>query len=335
MKRFINKVFTSLPHSGFHWEMFTGALGTQIEIIRADHNDTANVKKGIKDADIAVLAGDISKEVLNSALNLKWVHCDHSGVNNSAHPEIFQRGILLTSSAGRSAAVLAEHIFFLMLSLVYDSRLLEKQQRDHIWNNLYKDRRGLFSKTIGIIGMGHTGKALAARAKAFGMTVLGYGRYECLSPAGTHPCADRMWFADNADAIDGLLKESDIVVLTVRLSDQTYHMIDERALKLMKPSSYLINMARGAVVDENALYNALVNKTIAMAASDVFTEEPLSKDSPLWDLPNFVITPHCTPEVPDLALSGLNIICENIWRYREGEELLNCLTVRDVYTKNR
>ncbi|MDR0463853.1 MAG: D-2-hydroxyacid dehydrogenase [Treponema sp.] len=331
MEREIKKVFTSLPHSGRHWDILIEALGPQTEIARASHDDTANVKKGIKDADTAILAGDVSREVLDASLCLKWVHCDHSGVNNSAHPEIFQRGIFLTSSAGRSASVLAEHIFFLMLSLIYNSRLLEQQQRDHNWNNLYRESRGLCSKTIGIIGMGHTGKALASRAKTFGMNVLGYARGRQPVPPG----ADRMWFADNGDTIDALLMESDIVVLTVRLCDETYHLIDERALSIMKRSAYLINMARGAVVDEDALYRALINKTIAMAASDVFTQEPLSKESPLWDLPNFVLTPHCTPEVPDLALSGLNIICENIRRYREGRELLNCLTARDVYTKNR
>jgi phosphoglycerate dehydrogenase-like enzyme len=103
----------------------------------------------------------------------------------------------------------------------------------------------------------------------------------------------------------------------------------------MKPAAYLVNMSRGAVVDEAALYRALVNKTIAMAASDVFETEPLREDSPLWDLPNFVITPHCTPEVPDLALSGLNIIRDNIRLYREGNILRNQLDARDVYTKGR
>jgi phosphoglycerate dehydrogenase-like enzyme len=92
-------------------------------------------------------------------------------------------------------------------------------------------------------------------------------------------------------------------------------------------------MSRGSVVDEAALYKALENKTIAMAASDVFETEPLPKESPLWDLPNFVITPHCTPEVPDLALNGLKIICENIRRYREGTPLFNCISAKDVYTK--
>jgi phosphoglycerate dehydrogenase-like enzyme len=327
--RIIKTVFSTEPYTDWHWDKLICALGSGVEIVRARHSDIQGVREGIKDADVAILAGDISREILAAARKLKWVHCDHSGVNNSAHPEIFERGILLTSSAGRSAAVLAEHIFYLMLSLIYDSRTLEQQQRDHNWNNLYRERRGLYSKTIGIIGMGYTGKTLAVRAKAFGMTVMGYGRTPGPVPEGV----DNMWYADNGDTIDPLLKESDIVVLTLRLSDETWHLIDERALGLMKPTAFMINMSRGAVVDEAALYKALVNKTIAMAASDVFEAEPLPKESPLWDMPNFVITPHCTPEVPDLALNGLNIICENIKRYREGSPLLNCLTARDVYTE--
>jgi phosphoglycerate dehydrogenase-like enzyme len=280
---------------------------------------------------VAILAGDIGREVLEAGKNLKWIHTDHAGANNSAHPELFQRGIILTASAGRSAPVLAEHIFFLMLSLIYDSHTLEQQQRDHNWKNLYQDRRGLYTKTIGIVGLGHTGKALAVRAKAFGMSVLGYDREASSLPEGV----DKAFFRDKGEAIDELLKTCDIVALTVRLSDETFHLIDHRAFSLMKPTAYLVNMSRGAVVDEAALYRALVNKTIAMAASDVFETEPLQKDSPLWDLPNFVITPHCTPEVPDLALSGLNIICDNIRLYREGRILQNQLDARDVYTKGQ
>ncbi|GHT67570.1 3-phosphoglycerate dehydrogenase [Spirochaetia bacterium] len=324
----IKKVFTTEPYTDWHWDKLVEALGP-VEIVRARHDDIPDVKEKIKDADVAIMAGDISAEVLAAGKNLKWVHCDHAGANNSAHPEIFQRGIYLTASAGRSAPVLAEHIFFLMLSLIYNSRELEQQQRAHSFNNLYRDRRGLYTKTIGILGLGHTGKALATRAKAFGMTVLGYDREALEVPPGV----DKAYFADKGQNIDEILKASDIVVLAVRLSDETYHLIDDRALHLMKPTAYLVNMARGAVVDQAALHKALVNKTIAMAASDVFDPEPLPKDSPLWDLPNFVITPHCTPEIPDLALSGLNIICDNIKLYREGKPLRNQLDARDVYTK--
>jgi phosphoglycerate dehydrogenase-like enzyme len=329
--RVIKKVFTTEPYTDWHWDKLVEAFGPGVEIVRAKHKDLPDVKEKIKDADVAILAGDISEEVLEAGENLKWIHADHAGANNSAHPELFRRGIILTASAGRSAPVLAEHIFFFMLSLVYDSRTLERQQRDHNWNNLYRDRRGLYTKTIGIVGLGHTGKALARRAKAFDMTVLGYDRESSPLPEGV----DRAFFRDKGDAIDELLKTSDIVVLAVRLSDETFHLIDDRAFSLMKPAAYLVNMSRGAVVDEAALYRALVNKTIAMAASDVFETEPLQKDSPLWDLPNFVITPHCTPEVPDLALSGLNIIRDNIRLYREGKVLRNQLDARDVYTKGK
>jgi phosphoglycerate dehydrogenase-like enzyme len=144
---------------------------------------------------------------------------------------------------------------------------------------------------------------------------------------------DKAYFADKGQGVEELLKESDVVVLAIRLSDATFHLINERTLKLMKSGALLVNLARGSVVDEAALYRALKDKTIAGAASDVFETEPLQKESPLWDLPNFVITPHCTPEVPDLALSGLNIICDNIRLYREGNTLRNLLDIRDVYTK--
>jgi phosphoglycerate dehydrogenase-like enzyme len=254
-----------------------------------------------------------------------------AGVNDSAHSEIFERKIFLTASAGRSAPVLAEHAFYLALSLIYDSRNLDTQQRSHTWNNLYRDRRGLYTKTLGVIGLGYTGKEVAKLGKAFKMRVLGYDRNSFETPEGI----DQVYFEDRGETIDQLLKESDIVILAVRLSDATFHMINDRTLKLMKPAAYLVNMSRGPVVDEKALYNALVNKTIAMAGSDVFETEPLPENSPLWDLPNMVITPHCTPEVPDLTASSLNIILNNIKLYREGKYLLNALDARDVYTKQK
>jgi phosphoglycerate dehydrogenase-like enzyme len=329
--RKIKKVFTSEPYTDWHWDTLLEALGSGVEIKRAPHDDIPAVKEAIRDADVVIMAGDISLDVLNAAKELKWVHCDHAGANNSAHPELFQRGIFLTASAGRSAPVLAEHVFYLLLSLVYKSRAVEQQQRDHLWTKLYQDSRGLYSKTMGIVGLGHTGRALALRAKAFEMNVTGYDREAFELPPGV----DKAYFADKGQRVDALLKECDVVVLTVRLSDETFHIINERTLNLMKPDALLVNLSRGSVVDEAALYQALVKGTIAGAASDVFETEPLQKESPLWDLPNFVITPHCTPEVPDLALSGLNIIRDNIHRYREGRPLRNLLDARDVYTKGK
>ena len=121
-------------------------------------------------------------------------------------------------------------------------------------------------------------------------------------------------------------------MLAVPLSDATHHLIGERELQLMKPSAYLINMARGAVVDEAALLGALQAGRIAGAGLDTFEREPLPPESPLWDAPNTLITPHTTPQVSDRTGRSLAIIEENARRYRSGEPLLNLLRPEDVYT---
>jgi phosphoglycerate dehydrogenase-like enzyme len=291
----INTALVTITYEGRHWDEIEEAL-TPSKIIRANPNDHAAISEALKTADIALLEGDISAQILGEGKNLKWIHCNHAGVNRSARPEIFERGIILTCSAGRSGPVLAEHVFYLLLSLIYRSRLVEEQQRKHVWKTIYDDYRGLFGKTIGIVGLGYTGKEVAARAKAFGMRVLAYDRAFNGVPAN----ADAILSADKGEAVDALLRESDVVVLSCRLSDETYHLIDKRAFGIMKNTALLINMSRGAVTDEAELAIALKTGVIAGAASDVFETEPLQADSPLWDLPNFVMTPHCTPEMPDM-----------------------------------
>ena len=181
---------------------------------------------------------------------------------------------------------------------------------------------------MGIIGLGCTGRELAVRAGQFSMRVLGYGRMNMEKPEGV----GTFYCMDNGDDITPLLEQSDILVLCCRLSDETYHLIGKEALAKMKPGALLINMARGQVVDSEALSDALKRGVIAGAGSDVFEQEPLPPESLLWDAPNMIITPHCTPEMPDLTARCLDIICENIRRYRAGEPLLNRLVPRDIYT---
>lgn len=327
--RTIKKVLATVPYTGEHWDTLVKAL-EPAEIVRVKHSDTAAVLEAIKNVDVAIVSGDVSVEMLNAAKNIKWIHGDFAGLNGSAHPEIFEREIILSSSAGRSAEVLAEHAFYFMLSLVYDSRTLEKNQQAHVWDNrAIAEKRGLITRTLGIIGYGNTGKHLVKLARAFGMKILVYSRSARPAPEGV----TKFYSQEKGDTIDELLKESDIVTLSMSLSDNTKHMIDERALSLMKPTAYLINMARGPVVDEKALYNALVNGTIAGCGSDVFEKEPLPPESPLWNLPNIYITPHNTPAVQDKVGASLRYILENIKHYKAGEPLINILDKRDLYTK--
>jgi phosphoglycerate dehydrogenase-like enzyme len=328
--RKLQKVLVTIDYySQPNWDRLCKAL-VPAEIVRAKHGDDNAVKEVIKDVDAAIMGGDISREVFLSAEKVKWIHCDHAGLNKSAFPEVFDRGVILSSSSGRSAPALAEHAIYFILSCIYDSRLLEEQQRAHSWHHPYsgRGRFALYSKTVGIIGMGKTGTEIINRLRGFNVRILAYTR----SVKEIPPEVDRVYFKDKGESCDELLQESDILVITAPLTNESYHMIDERAFSLMKKTAFLVNMARGAVVDEKALCKALINSTIAGAGSDAFEDEPLPGDSPLWDLPNMLISPHATPPVSDRDANSLDIICENIRLFRAGKPLLNVLSLRDMFS---
>lgn len=327
--RDITCALVAVAYAERHQQDLRNAL-SPAEVIEVSWTDQDAVSTALERAEVAVIPGAIDERFL-SAPRLRWVHCDAAGIEGSARPEIFERGLIVSASAGRSAPVLAEHALFLTLSLIYDSPALSAAQHEHRWRGIpgYSERTGLYGKTIGIVGLGATGLAVARLARALHMRVLGYRRSDLPAP----PDVDQLYSTERGDELIGLLQESDVVVLSTRLSDETYRLIGEKELRAMKPSAYLINMARGAVVDEPALVRALQEHRIAGAGLDVFTSEPLPADSPLWDLPNVVITPHMTPEMPDFQGECLAIIRDNIRRYRAGEPLRNALVPQDVYTR--
>jgi len=323
-------VVTTLRYSGEHWERLVRALAGA-RILRFNSSDDPELQIALATADVALLAQDPNERLL-SAPRLRWIHVDHAGLNRAARPEAFRPGLILTGSAGRSAPVLAEHALFFALALAYRFPSFLDAQRAHQWGVTGQDQlRGLFGRTMGIVGLGHTGQALAIRAKAFGMHVLGYRR-RATEPV---PGVDQLYSAGAADSLDPLLEQSDFVVLALSLSDRTHHLIGPRELQRIGPDGYLINIARGAIVDESALLQALHEGRIAGAGLDTFAVEPLPKDSPLWDAPNTLITPHLTPAVPDRTGRSLDIICENIRRFRAGEPMLNVLTPEDMYTPQK
>lgn len=325
----IEYVLATLPYQGAHLERLRRAFApAEVHLFRRD--DAAGIAAALEQADVAVLAGDLDERFLR-APKLRWIHCDHAGLNKSARPEVFERGLLVTSSAGRSSPVLAEHAILFMLALAYNFVGFHDAQKEHRWGIPGQDAlRGLFGRTVGIIGLGNTGSELVVRTKAIGMRVLGYRRRATEPPAGV----DRLYAAECGDTLDELLKESDYVVLAVPLSDATHHLIGERELRLMKPTARIVNMARGPVIDEEALLRALKEGWIAGAGLDTFAQEPLPASSPLWDAPNTLITPHTTPQVPDRTGRSLDVIEENARRYRAGTSpLVNQLMPEDVYTR--
>jgi phosphoglycerate dehydrogenase-like enzyme len=261
---------------------------------------------------------------------LKWVHCDQAGLTHSARPEVFARKITITGSAGRSAPALAEHalMFCLLLSSGYPG-FYEAQRRQE-WRRTpeMKGLRALYGQTIGILGVGHTGMAIAARAKAFEMRILGYRRRDEPAPPGF----DEVFSADKGQTIFPILEEADFVVLALNLSDATRHLINDEALRRMKRDAFLINLARGSVVDQDALILALKEGRIAGAGLDVTDPEPLPSGHPLWTAPNVLITPHFSAASADKSERSLSIIIENLQRYRQGAPLLNRLLEEDVWT---
>ena len=303
----------------------------EAEFIRLDNRDEAGIARALKRVDVAVLAGDLDGRYLD-APNLRWIHCDHAGLNRSAVPELFERDdLVVTGSAGRNAAALAQHAMFFALALAYEAPRLIHSQEQHRWNSLadYSDGLCLWGKTLGIVGYGNTGKALARLAKAFGMRVIAYGRH----PEDAEPeIVDQYRDAADEGGLGGLLTASDFVVLTIRMTDDTYHLIGERELNMMKSSAYLINLARGSVVDEQALGSALAHEVIKGAGLDVFEQEPLPQGAPIWDAPHTIFTSHTTLRLPDATSRSLAIIRENRRRFLAGEPMLNALRLSDVYS---
>jgi phosphoglycerate dehydrogenase-like enzyme len=190
-------------------------------------------------------------------------------------------------------------------------------QQAHEFNRRIPPRE-LCGKTVGIIGMGHIGAAVAQRARAFGCRVLGIRR--SFTARGPDAVADE---AVPPSDLDYLLGESDFVVIAAPLTPETRGLIGEAQLRAMKPSACLINVARGAIVDEPALIRALKEGWIAGAGLDVFVREPLPPESELWDLENLILTPHISGGTEIYSLRATEIFCANLRRYLAGQPLEN------------
>ena len=296
------------------------------EFCYVDFFDKEKLAQEVKDADVAILMGDVDPCLLGEN-TLKWIHCDHAGLNGSARPEVFARGIPVTGAAGRSAPVLAEHCIYFMMQGCYHTKELLRAQENCTWGvDGMNTWRGLYGRTVGIVGMGNNGRMLADRLHAFGMNIVAYDKF----PIKGYDYISQKYCADAGDTIQPLLEQSDFVVLTLALTDETYHMINKETLAQMKDGAFLVNMARGGIVCTEDLIEALNSGKLSGAGLDVFEEQPLSPESPLWKMEQVYITPHSTPQVPDRAARSVEIIRENARRFEAGEPLLNRMRPEDA-----
>lgn len=282
-----------------------------------------------KEYDVAIFNGNYHPAILENPA-IRWIHCCHAGVEKGMKPELFEKGIILTTSSGRSAPALAEHVLTFMLALTYDLPGMYRAQQEHRWNvsREYSQRTGLWGKTVGILGLGKTGTELARLCKAFDMTVLGYKRSKVQVEN-----VDEIYASAEGDDLCDLLSRCDYVALTLELNDDTWHIIGKDELAAMKSTAYLINLGRGGLVDEPALIDSLQAGTIAGAGLDTFEVEPLPEESPLWELPNVLITPHMTPKHPQFEQRMMSYVYENIKAYREGGTFVNRVSEKNLFTK--
>ncbi len=273
----------------------------------------------IGEADVLVISGFWKNELLDGASKLCFIQSISAGINQYGQALLRQRGIRLTSAAGVNANAVSEHAMAHILSfarLMHTGR--DNQHKRHfrgLISDLSQREDELGGKTLLIVGLGRIGRRLAKLAKAFDMRVLATKR----RPELIASSADTVY---GSDYLPHLLPQADYVALTCPLTPQTENLIDASALAAMQPTAYLLNMARGRVVDEPALIAALQKGQIAGAGLDCTWEEPLPADSPLWAMENVIITPHSAGETRQYEANVIDILLENLARLWRGESML-------------
>ncbi len=244
---------------------------------------------------------------------LKWVHALTAGVDAFLVPGILEGRVRLTNSRGIHGIPMAEHCFAMMLSFNRGIAKFVRNQQQKKWDHNVTLTE-LHGKTLGIVGLGSIGMEIARLGSAFGMRVLGVKR----TPGQPTEGVSRVV---SYEGLDMVLKESDYIVLTVPLTQETRDLIGKRELELMNSHAVLINLARGEVVDEPALVTALETKEIAGAGLDVYCQEPLPAESPLWQLDNCLVSPHRAALSPHYVERAIDLFCRNLEAYLNDEPL--------------
>jgi phosphoglycerate dehydrogenase-like enzyme len=274
----------------------------------------------IADAD-AAFTWTMTPEMVTRARNLRWVHSSAVAVGTLPLRELAARGVAVTNSRGIQSTAIAEHVIACLLALAKRLPLTLCHQNSRHWaqNEMVGPAMPWLvqGKQMGIIGMGTIGRAVATRAAALGINVVGVRR---------RPDQDKPAGVDDVvgpEAMDGVLASSDIVVLAAPWTGATDRLLDERAIGRMKRGAVLINVARGQLVDEAALAHALDSGYLGGTALDVFNDEPLPGTSPLWTSPNTIITPHTSGFRADHWDAAVDLFIEQLQRFIAGEPLVN------------
>jgi phosphoglycerate dehydrogenase-like enzyme len=304
-------------HAAYRMAERFAARGTGIAHVQV--RSAAELAGQLPQSHVLVVSMLWQNELAGIAGKLRFIQSISAGTDQYDKALLRQRGIRLASAAGVNAAAVAEHAMALILALYRRLPEARDNQNARRWRGMISEigarEDQLTGKTLLVVGMGRIGAKLAHLAKAFDMRVVATKRDPGIGAAA----ADAVY---GPGCLHRLLREADVVAIACPLAPETENLIDAAALAAMKPTAHLINVARGRIVDEPALIAALREKRIAGAGLDVTREEPLPALSPLWTMPNVLITPHTAGETHRYEDAVIDILLENLDRLWRGERAL-------------
>lgn len=264
-----------------------------------------------------IYSGWLSREVFLAGENLKWIHCPGTGIDSYLKiPELRDSDIPLTNAREPHVRPMATHVLGFMIMFAHRLHEMQVHQQEKKWEtNYYAWRQlDLAGSSLGILGYGNIGQAVAQRAQGFEMDIYAVDKYPRESPH-----AKEVW---GLDKLDHLLSLVDFFVVTLPITDETRGMISRERIGLMKKNAHLIVISRGGIVDEQALVEAVRSGQIAGAGLDALEPEPPDPNSPLWDTPNIILSPHASALTRDLYVGRRECFKENLRRYLAGEPFL-------------
>lgn len=328
---------------------FSDAIMERLKSVSPRLKFTRKVAKSIKDVPLDLLASTDILYTLNqfpepdTVGRLRWMQCHTAGVDQLLnHPILQAEDVIITTTSGIHATTMAEYTFGMMLALARKIPLMLRYQQRAEWAterfNLFMPQE-LRGATVGILGYGSIGREIARLAKAFGMEVLATKRNVKVPQAineyadngtgdPTGALVDRLY---PPEATRSMVSLCDFVVIILPLTEATRNAVNAEILAAMKTSAFLINIARGGVMDEAALIEALEKRQIAGAALDVFSQEPLPSSSPLWKLDNVIMSPHVSGNTGRYHDSAAAVFAENLERYLTKQDLVNIVDRRHGY----
>lgn len=294
-------------------------LGYDVKIIKEKE---VTYSDKLEDTEVLVCYNPFNTLDISKIKELKWIQLSSAGIDQLPLNYVKNKGIIVTNNRGGYSIPMGEWIVLKILELLKHSTKLYSNQKNKIWK-MDTGILELCGKTLGFIGTGSIAQEAAKRLEGFDVKIIGLNTngegtryfYKCYSSSN----------------IDEMLSLSDIVIITIPYTRETHHLINENRFINMKKGVYIVNIARGSIIDEEALIRNIQKGNIAGAALDVVEKEPLSTDSPLWELPNVIITPHNSWVSEMRDYRRFNLIYTNMERYITKKNLINLVNLNKGY----